>query len=358
MNKYKKLARVMTFFVFLIFFLCGCSNDEKKTDETIENEKSDSTIIELEDYIKKTFWIFLDESPIDFEENEYGYVSMGVDACPINYDNYQIVYHDYMENISLCGVYPGMTGDEMYEEFERRKIAILSENNELCYGITEQGNELTVVCESNKVISIAYTVNSIEYDVFLSYTDSKTFMYNDATDNSSNYVSFKNIDDNLQVCYERFDGEKKWEYPLDNEIISDNLSVHINSSNYIFRIGAYGELKMIQYNDANIEDSFIMSLDCIEPKENFDDTINSTNNDFTSEEIIQYGYEYLNKAIMDTSLFGYYVELVRAEEGMKTPLGYTATFYVYVPDMHSYKYIRVNMVSNGKGGLNFSNGSL
>ena len=78
---------------------------------------------------------------------------------------------------------------------------------------------------------------------------------------------------------------------------------------------------------------------------------------FSDEYILSVGRQYINRAIADSAYSDYYWEYVKDVSVTKTIFGYTATYYVYCEERHTYKYVRVNMGVSGDT-LYYANGGM
>ena len=99
----------------------------------------------------------------------------------------------------------------------------------------------------------------------------------------------------------------------------------------------------------------------IELQEEYNNSLDNSNNNtvtYSDAEIYQAAYRFIGEALQDTTYSNYYWEYVR-DSGISSYIGggYTATLYMYSEELHSYKYLRVNM-GVGPQGLYFISGGM
>ena len=162
------------------------------------------------------------------------------------------------------------------------------------------------------------------------------------------------------------------EYEFDNECYGyiyestyTDCTVHLAyypSENIIELI--YDDIATYSY-DIVSEDEYITYSE--ESSDDNTDTDDGGNNDVTYEdskemsysdaEIYQAAYYFIDLAIADSLYANYYWEFVR-EAGVSPYVGggYTAKFYMYSQELHSYKYLRINIGVGPQGFYYLSSG--
>ncbi len=173
----------------------------------------------------------------------------------------------------------------------------------------------------------------------------------------------------IEIRYE-YEGGSSMTYELSGRYDEDNESIYCHG--YYVRTMYYAsgeteeEYKTIDYHMEISENAVVRFGDTLFEKDGYEPSLikettekatKKEEPEFTDEYILSVGRQYISRAINDSTYSQYAWEYIKDYGVTKTALGYTATYYVYFEERHTYKNVRVNMGVSGDT-LYYANGGV
>lgn len=173
----------------------------------------------------------------------------------------------------------------------------------------------------------------------------------------------------IEILYE-YEGGHTMTYELTGRYDDDNQSIYCYGRYIRTMYYADGrteeEVKAIDYHMEISENAVVRFGDTLFEKDGYEPSLIKETSEkgtkkeepeFTDEYILSVGRQYISRAIDESTYSEYHWEYIKDYGVTKTVLGYTATYYVYFEERHTYKYVRVNMGVSGDE-LYYANGGV